>query len=235
MTSQSHDIAAAIAEAARTINSPRTVEETLDTIVETAILALPVFSHAGVSIKHSDGTIETVSGTDQLVWELDALQYGLKQGPCYDAITGDRVVLVEHARHDQRWPDYMPQAVQRGLRAQLGLALYTEGETLGGLNLYSTDAETIEPETLQLAELFATHAAIALGRARVEDQLNQAVASRKQIGQAIGIVMERYQISEDRAFQFLARASQTSNIKLRLIAQEVVEAANTKYEQLADD
>jgi GAF domain-containing protein len=138
------------------------------------------------------------------------------------------VVVVEHARHDQRWPNYMPKAVAKGLRAQLALRLYTEEETLGGLNLYSTCSDTVDPDARQMAELFASHAAIALGRARHEHQLNEALASRKAIGQAIGIVMERYQIDEDRAFHFLARASQTSNIKLRLIADEVIATTNER-------
>jgi GAF domain-containing protein len=229
MTTESRDLAAALAEAARTINVSRSMEETLDTIVQTVVLALPEFDHAGISITHRDGKIETMSGTDQLVWELDDIQYSLMEGPCVDSVRKEPVVLVEHAHHDQRWPRYMPQAAQRGLRAQLALRLYTDDETLGGLNLYSTESETINPDSLHLAELFATHAAIVLGRVRVEDQLNQAIATRKVIGQAIGIIAERYQVTSDRAFQFLVRASQHGNIKLREVAQEVVDATDEKY------
>lgn len=229
MPTESRDTAAALAEAARTINESRSLGETLDSIVQTVVLALSEFDHAGISISHRDGKIETMSGTDQLVWELDDIQYSLMEGPCVDAVRKEPVVVVEHARHDQRWPHYMPQAAQRGLRAQLGLRLYTENETLGGLNLYSTQSETIDPDSVHLAELFATHAAIVLGRVRVEDQLNQAIATRKVIGQAIGIIVERYQIPSDRAFQFLVRASQHGNIKLRDVAQEVVESTDQKY------
>lgn len=222
-------VAAAITEAARTIHSPRSLEDTLDTIVQTVVLALPAFNHAGISITHRDGRIETMSGTDQLVWELDSLQYELGEGPCVDSIREHPVVLVERAHHEQRWPRYIPRAIQSGLRAQLGLRLYSDGETLGGLNLYSTQSETIDPDSRELAELFATHAAIALGRARKEDQLNQAIATRKIIGQAIGIVMERYQLSEERAFQFLIRASQSGNVKLREVAQEIVVSTDEKF------
>lgn len=224
-------VAAALTDAARTIHSPRSLEDTLDTIVQTAVLALPAFNHAGISITHRDGRIETMSGTDRLVWDLDTLQYEFGEGPCVDSIREDGVVLVEHARHEQRWPRYMPRAVQAGLRAQLGLRLYMEEETLGGLNLYSTESDTVDDDSRELAELFAAHAAIALGRARKEDQLNQAIVARKVIGQAIGIVMERYELTEDRAFQFLIRASQASNIKLRAVAQEIVDDTNEKNGQ----
>jgi AmiR/NasT family two-component response regulator len=79
------------------------------------------------------------------------------------------------------------------------------------------------------AELFAVHASIALGHAQQEHQLNQALSSRKVIGQAVGILMERYQIDQDRAFHFLMRVSSTSNIKLRDVAHELVTTTDTAF------
>ena len=73
-----------------------------------------------------------------------------------------------------------------------------------------------------MAWLFAMHAALAMGRRRQIEQLNEALHTRKVIGQAIGIVMERYELDEDRALQFLVRVSRTGNIKLRTVAQEIV-------------
>jgi GAF domain-containing protein len=227
------DLASALADAARTINSPRSLDETLHTIVETAQRSLPGIDHVGVSLAHHDGRIETVAGTDQLVWELDQIQYELGEGPCYYSITAEPVVRLERAhqvdRQDDRWPRYLPQALARGLRSQLGLRLHVDDETLGGLNLYSTERDEIAEETLLAAELFAAHAALAMGRARTEEQLNSAIATRKVIGQAIGILMERYQLTEERAFAFLTRASTTSNIKLRSVAQELVETTDERH------
>ncbi|WP_101524980.1 GAF and ANTAR domain-containing protein [Nocardioides houyundeii] len=229
MANASDNVASALSGAAQAINVSSSLEDTLDGIVHAVLVALPEFDHAGISIIHRDGRIETLCGTDQFVWDLDELQYSLAEGPCVDAMREERVVIVEGARHDQRWPNYMPQAARRGLRAQLALQVYTGAETIGGLNLYSTESEAVPPESLQVADLFATHAAIALGQARTEDQLHQAASGRKVIGQAMGIVSERYQIPEERAFQFLVRASQTSNVKLRLVAAEIVAATNEKY------
>lgn len=228
-------IATALTEAAKAINSPRSLEQTLDAIVAAARDNVPGFDHVGISVSHRDGKIETLAGTDRFVWELDQLQYEVGQGPCVESIRSEPVVVVEHARHEQRWPEFIPRAVTLGLRAQLALRLYTEEETLGGLNLYSTSSDTVEDDAIQAAELFATHAAIALGRARYEHQLNEALGSRKVIGQAIGIVMERYEINEDRAFHFLVRASSTSNVKLRDIAQEIVDTTNQEYTPVSPD
>lgn len=221
-------IAHALNEAAKLMNAPATLDETLDAITRAALCTVPGFTHVGISITHRDGTIETKSATDQLVWELDAVQYSLGEGPCYDSITGGGVTVVQKARYDPRWPRYMPEAVKRGLRAQLAVGLYSDGDSLGGLNLYSTDSDRVEADAIGIAELFASQAAIALGRSRHEFQLNEALESRKVIGQALGLVMQRYELDEDRAFQFLIRASSTGNMKLRDLAVELVRAANER-------
>src|SRR5215207_3025613 len=114
-------IAHALNEAARLMNAPASLDETLDAITRAAISTVPGFSHVGISIRHRDGTTETKSATDQLVWELDDVQYTRREGPCYDSLTGAGITVVQEARHDQRWPRYMPEAVKRGLRAQLAV------------------------------------------------------------------------------------------------------------------
>lgn len=229
MNDRADHVAAALTEAAKLMHAPTTLEETLDAIVRATLQTVPGFDHVGISLTHNGGRIETKSGTDRLVWELDAIQYGLGEGPCYDAIRGGGVTVVEHARDEQRWPRYMPQAAQRGLRAQLAIGLYRDDETVGGLNLYSTESDTVDADAVHVAELFASHAAIALGRSRYESQLSEAMATRKVIGQAVGLVMERYQIDEQRAFQFLIRASQSGNVKLNAIARELVDTTNEKF------
>lgn len=228
MPHDSSDVASAMAGAAQAINTPGSLDDTLDAIVRAAQETVPGFEHVGISITHGSGEIETRAGTGQLVWEVDDRQYKLRQGPCYDAIRHGGVTIMDDVRTETRWPEYVAEVDKLGLRAQMGLQLYTEEGALGGLNFYSR-APGVDPDAVQLAELFAAHAAIALGRARHEHQLKESVASRQAIGTAVGIVMERYQISEDRAFQFLVRASSTSNIKLRALAQELVATTNERF------
>jgi GAF domain-containing protein len=124
----------------------------------------------------------------------------------------------------------MPQALRLGLRSQLAVRLFLDDEgTMGALNLYSTSQEEIDPDAEHVAELFASHAAIALHQAREVEHLNQALESRKVIGQALGIVMERYGLDENHAFSFLLRASSTSNIKVRDIAAQLVEDTHHRH------
>ena len=229
MSTPTNDVARALADASRTINSPRTLGDTLDAIVHAAKASVPGFEHVGISIVHGKDRIETKAATGQLVWELDDLQYSLMEGPCVSALFDAPTVTAPHLRHEQRWPRYVPEAVRHGVRSQMGYRLYVDGHTMGGLNFYSTESDTLEDGACEVGELFAIHATVALGRAMEEDNLNLALTTRGLIGQAVGLTMARFEISSDRAFQFLVRASSTSNIKLRDIAEEVVNEANARY------
>src|SRR6478736_5717728 len=97
------DIATALAQAALTLHSKRTLEETLDAVVLTARDLLPGIDHVGISVVHRDGTVETKAATDPFVWHLDQLQYDLGEGPCLDAMRGGPpVVAVENVRDVQQ-------------------------------------------------------------------------------------------------------------------------------------
>ena len=222
------DLAETLTQAAREINTPRDLGTTLQTIVDVAARSLPGIDHVGISLYHRNGEMETKAATHNFVWLLDKLQHELGEGPCVHAIESSGLVRVEHAENDPRWPRFMKPAVAMGLRAQLGIRLYADEATLGGLNMYSVEAETIDPGVEHLAELFADHAAIALGRSRREEQLHHAIATRQLIGQATGIIMERFGINETHAFDYILRASSHSNTKVRDIAQAFVDGANEK-------
>jgi GAF domain-containing protein len=223
------DVAEAITAAARTMHHNHSVEETLQAIVDTAVRSIPGFDHIGISTIDRHGNVRTRAATDSIVWDLDTVQYELGDGPCMDALREAEVVVVPDIKHEQRWNGYVERAVKRGLRSQLAVKLYLDDDgTLGGLNMYSTSREDIDPHAQPLAQLFAAHAAIALGKAQEISELNTALHSRKMIGQALGILMERYAIDEDRAFAFLVRASSHGNVKLRDVAQELVDDRNAR-------
>jgi len=140
------------------------------------------------------------------------------------------VVLVPRVRQEQRWPAYIPLAVGLGVRAQMGVRLFLRGNgSMGSLNLYSVDEEDIHPDAENIADLFAAHAALALMRTRQAEHLNEALHSRKVIGQAIGIVMQRYELDEEAAFAYLLRASSHGNVKLREVAEQLVADTSQAY------
>ena len=119
------DISAGLLKVAREINQPRKLQTTLDTIVEDGC-AVPAGHQPRRGHRAGrDGQMETKAGSDPFVWELDRLQYELREGPCVHVIGVDPVTTIEWAAHEQRWPRFMPLAVAKGLRSQIGMRLYT--------------------------------------------------------------------------------------------------------------
>jgi hypothetical protein len=218
----------AMNEAARTLGTPRSVEETVSAITFAAKDTVPHANHASISLVDRHGTMHTLVPTDKFVADADQLQCELAEGPCLDAALGTPLVCSDDLAHDARWPLYAPRAVSMGVGGQMALHLFDDSGSRGGLNLYFDRAGLIDAQTVAVAELFATLAAAAMGHARELDGLNRALQTRTNIGKAIGILMERYELDEERAFQFLVRTSQTGNVKLRVIADEIIAAANTK-------
>lgn len=201
--------------------TPGDLDHTLRQITGAAVEVLPDVEHASMTVLHEDGTLHTIAPTTPMLCDLDAAQYELREGPCYAAAVETAHVVAPNLAADERFPRYAPEALSRGIRAQAGLRLFDAPRSQGALNLYSTSVGAFEDfETI--AALFAHQAAVAIGYAGEVANLNEAVRSRQTIGQAVGIVMERYDLPDERAFAFLTRLSQHRNVKLRLVAQEII-------------
>ena len=128
---------------------------------------------------------------------------------------------------DPRWPRYAPVALAAGVHAQAGIRLFDAEKSNGALNLYAEKAGAFEDLT-SLGALFTHHAGLAIDYARQIDQLKEAVETRQLIGQAVGMVMQQYDLDDARAFAFLTRLSSTTNTKLKTVAERVVEEHNTR-------
>lgn len=215
-------IADRLADAARLLADEPSVQETLDSIVSLAVSTVPGCSAAGIS-QVQRREITTSASTDPGVEVGDRLQYELDEGPCLDAVRSEEVVRSTDIEADERWPRWAPAVSQRlGVQSMLCLQLYTSESKHGALNLYATEKDAFGSADVALATTFAAVAAAALQAAQTEEQLTSAVVSRTLIGQAQGIVMERFGLSAESAFSVLSRLSQDSNTKLATIAQQIV-------------
>jgi len=145
---------------------------------------------------------------------MDELQTELDDGPCLTAIWEQETVHIPDMATESRWPRFAAAAAQAGVGAMLCFQLFVHGDTLGALNLYSPTAGAFTEDSETIGLVFATHAAVALAAAQQEHQLTTALASRDIIGQAKGIVMERFYLDTTRAFALIARLSPHENIKL---------------------
>ena len=205
-----------------------TVQGTMQRIVDLAVDTIECCDHASISVL--EGTrMATQASSDRRVAAVDVLQYEAGEGPCLDVITQEMTtVYAEDLTDDPRWPRFGPQAAAAGMRSLLAIRLLAD-RTLGALNLYARLPRAYGATDRATGVIFATHAGIALAaaEARTEahrvEHLEQALSSRELIGQAQGILMERERITPDQAFDVLRRASQHLNVKLREVAQRLVD------------
>jgi GAF domain-containing protein len=213
---------------AHTLTSPERTDQALLVLTEGAVHAIPGAGYASISQLERDGRLATVAETDPLIRVLDAHQYALREGPCYDTVTDASFSVTLDLAHDPRWPRYGPLAARAGVHAQLAVLLSTSNGDRTALNVYSAEPHDFSHESIETAEVFASHAAVAMGFVHTIKNLGVAIGTRQTIGQAVGILMERYQIDERRAFSFLVRASSHSNVKLRDVAADIVTGLNRR-------
>lgn len=199
-----------------------TSESTLERIAEYAKLATGC-DEAGIMLVHARNQIETAAATALRVGESHNLQIVHDEGPCLDAIEGLDHYMSDDVSIDPRWEKWGPAVAALGMRSVLSLRLETKSRRYGSLNLYAERVGAFDDDDLAVATIFVRHASVAIANAHNEEGLQVAIDARKLIGQAQGILMERFGLDADRAFEFLRRQSQSHNVKLRYVAEWVVD------------
>jgi len=200
-----------------------TQQAALESLTISAAANIPGVDFASITVYGEDQALHTVGATNPLADQADALQYELREGPCYAAVTEERFVLINDLSLAGAFPRYAPRATELGIGAQAALQITSHGHQRAGLNLYARTAKAFDRSTVQLAEMFATQAAALLKYVEQVEQLSGALHTRTDIGTAVGIVMERYKISRPQAFAFLVRGSNDRNVKLRVLAEDVID------------
>jgi transcriptional regulator with GAF, ATPase, and Fis domain len=217
------DLADHLAAAARELQAENDVDNTLEKAIGLCVELVECCDDAGVSIVHRRG-IDTPAATSDRVERADDLQYELNEGPCLDAIRVTELIHSSDLAIDGRWPKWGPRVVDEcDVRSMLSVRLYVEEDNLGALNMYSRRLDGFDANQQAEGLALAAHVAIALVAAQEIEQLNNAVSARTVIGQAQGILMERFDIDADRAFSVLRRVSQHQNVRLHRVAADVVE------------
>lgn len=213
-----------LATAARQMDDADSSADVLDVAVGWSLSLVPGCEMAGVTLRRRRGVPESMAPSGPAVAECDKLQEILGEGPCLDAITDDPMIVSPNVAHDSRWPRWGPRvAAEHGVASMLSVRLFSSERTHGALNLYSRQLNGFDSDAKDIARLLGTHVSVALRSALADEQLRSAVDSRNRIGQAQGILMERYALDAERAFALLSRLSQDRNIKLIDIAEHVIQ------------
>ena len=219
---------AAAVDYARTLSRRYDIGEVLYRLTDQVVEILDV-DGAGVSLA-DQGALRFVTASDEDIAAIEEQQVALSQGPCHDAYaSGDRVTAAD-LRVEERWPDYVPVAVERGCRAVAGSPMHAGEHRVGALNLYVRRPREWPADELGIAQVLADMATgyIINARAltesdRVAGQLQHALDSRVVIEQAKGILAERYGTDPAAAFERLRRVARTRNAKVHDLARQVID------------
>ena len=227
MNGETDEFTEQLSVAARAMQAEDGTQQTLERAILNVTEMIEACDLAGISILRKDG-IETPAASDELTRRIDQLQYELRQGPCYDALREHEIVRADDLLRDERWPQWgHAMAEQLGVRSSLSYRLFITDDSLGSMDLYSRTANAFDDDDLLHGRALAAHIAVAVAAAQDSDNLRRAVTNRTVIGQAEGILMERFGITADRAFDVLRRVSQHRNQKLNRVAEQLVSTRET--------
>jgi AmiR/NasT family two-component response regulator len=218
-----------VAELALSYADERTPEPRatlVEQIVTGATGILPGVVAAAVETLDAAGRLTApVLVGDDVARRLMNAQNAAGEGPCLDALHDHKQVAVLDLSADDRWPTFAAEARAAGVMAVICTPMEVNGRGVGVLTLLSNavDFGDEHEDVESLARVFAAHAGLALTGARQLRDMNTAMSSRDIIGQAKGILMERFRVTPDVAFTVLVRASSVTNTKLRAVCEQLCE------------
>lgn len=216
------DLRRTMSEITQQFSHPTDVTTTLCRVTTAAVELIDGVDYADVLLISSPDDFESVAATSELAIDLDDVQQRFNEGPCLDAAVNDSVTACNDLRADTRWPRFAKSAVAAGVHSMLSYRLYTHDSRAGALNLFGRNPDAFTAECETLGAMLATQAAIALIADDKQLQFNSALASRDVIGQAKGMIIERFDIDGLQAFELLRKLSQQSNTRLVKIAAQLV-------------
>jgi hypothetical protein len=212
-----------LAAAARDMQDEDSSKQAMQRAVMLATQILPGCDAAGVCVVSRGDRVDTHATSNDALRQVDTLQHELQEGPCLDALRESETVQSSDLSVDERWPKWGPEVAARlGLFSIVSYRLFSTDSTLGALNLYGKDLSAFSADDVHDGMALAAHVGVALAGAQEVENLERALTSRTVIGQATGILMERFDLTSDRAFAVLSRLSQQQNVKLRQLADEIV-------------
>jgi GAF domain-containing protein len=219
-----------IAELVQELHSrPDTDSDTvLAELVEHAAIAIPGAQYAGITVTRNARHIDTPAATHKWPILLDEIQQRHREGPCLTAAWEEKTVHVADLTTDNRFPLYRRDAVeQTPICSIMAFQLFIADETMGALNVYAEQPHVFDQASKDIGRIFAAHSSVAWNSARRDEQFKRALASRDTIGQAKGMIMERYGVDAVQAFEVLRKLSQDSNVPLVQVATELVVKAQS--------
>lgn len=207
-----------MSELARELQADDDIEAVMARIVAAAVRELDSASAAAITLVDRKGQVVAMVPSDERARLIGLAQQRCRQGPCLETSRDAVTLRCNDLRTDGRWPLWAAAAAGEGVRSVLSFQLFVQSDSMGALEIYADQPDAFDADAENTGLLLAAHAAIAMADRRKVESMHRALLSRDVIGQAKGILMERYKISPVAAFDLLIKSSQTTHLKLHDIA-----------------
>lgn len=190
----------------------------------------------GVSVTlERHGRLATVASTNDTVRLMDDHQYETGEGPCLAAAAQGHWFHSESLSEEDRWPAFVPRAIEEGIASILSTPLMTADRPVGALNIYSNSERAFGPHQQELAALFASQASGILidgGTDATDEKLGERILeglhARETIARAEGVLMARDHVSAERATATLHRAARAAEVAVLQHATEIVASTHSQ-------
>lgn len=213
-------------------DSPEAVQGLLRACLE----FLPGAICAGVSTVVHGAEVQTAVATDERARLLDEIAARHQDGPCLAIAGGSDDLYIADVRADHRWPTFGREvSACSGVRSMVLFRLSTTRTTTEVLTFASDRCNAFDDVSRDVARLLAVQVALSWSAAQRAEQFREALASRDIIGQAKGMIMERYGVDAGQAFELLRRLSQDSNVRIAELSRQVVAGSRSESGALGAD
>jgi GAF domain-containing protein len=229
--SEDDDLAVSLSALSGLSAARLSLEDLLTQVATFAVRAIPGADGAGLTLIE-EGRTDTIVKSAPFVREIDDIQYGLGQGPCISAAAESTPMRSGSLETDSRWPQFGPRAGRQGVHSVLSLPLISAETVVGAMNVYAHAEDAFDERAVQLGQLFAVPAAIAVQNAQILAQtqrlaakFQEALTSRAVIDQAIGILMSRSGVTPAEAYSRIRLLSEHQSTQITVAAEGVVREA----------
>jgi len=190
---------------------------------------------AGFLLADPLNQLRLLAATTEQARELELFQLQADEGPCVECYaSGQPVSIADLRTAGDRWPRFVPAALDAGFTAVHAVPMRAAGIVLGALGLFGArpgelgDADRLVAQTLAHIACVAILQERAPTPATVMPQLRSALASRVIVEQAKGLLRESLDVSVEDAFLLLRAYSRANGEHMTDVARRLMTDRNAR-------